>query len=61
MSDNSVEFDCCECGVHVVQMIEPAPDPRLCCHCLHMPGWYDNPELRAALDPHGFHPGPKVT
>ena len=49
MNDHSREFDCAECGRHIIQMI---PDDRhLCAECIFMPGWFKNDDLRAVLDP----------
>lgn len=43
----TAEFDCCECGVHVYAIcVDKAPDPPLCCTCLHVPGWMHDPRLR---------------
>jgi hypothetical protein len=42
-----VEFDCCECGVHVVAIIdEVVPEPPLCATCLHLPGWHKDEALK---------------
>ena len=46
-----VEFDCCECGVHVVRCDGHLPDPRLCAECLMLPGWAEDPKLRSILRP----------
>jgi hypothetical protein len=47
-----IEFDCCECGRHIVAItVEKTPEPPLCAHCLHLPGWHEDPTLRAMLDP----------
>lgn len=51
-SDSAAEFDCCECGRHIVRFDRVLPDPRLCGLCLMAPGWMDYPpEIRALLDP----------
>lgn len=48
-----IEFDCCECRAHVVDVIKEAPpEPPLCATCLHMPGWYEDPALRRTLGAH---------
>lgn len=47
-----VEFNCCECGGHVVSIMRRVvPEPPLCLNCLWMPGWNDDPYLRAMLAP----------
>lgn len=47
------EFDCCECGAHVVAVIpEEPPEPPLCATCLHIPGWHEDGKLRAILGAH---------
>jgi hypothetical protein len=49
-----VEFDCCECGVHVVAVAtEKVPEPPLCAMCLHMPSWFEDPELRKIFGQRG--------
>lgn len=48
----TVEFNCCECGQSIVAVIlEVVPEPPLCAHCLHMPGWNDDPYLRSIFAP----------
>ena len=47
----AVEFDCCECGRHIIVLAGPMREPPLCAACLCLPGWVDDPELRAAIDP----------
>jgi hypothetical protein len=42
----TTSYDCCECGIHVVSYDDKPPDPRLCCACLHVPGWMHDPWLR---------------
>jgi len=45
------EFTCTECGREIVRL-DPTPVAfGLCGLCLHIPGWYRFPELRARLDP----------
>jgi hypothetical protein len=41
------EFDCVECGWHVVLMV-PASNTRLklCMQCVSLPGWHEDYELR---------------
>jgi hypothetical protein len=46
------EFDCCECGIHIIQMIPD--DSVLCVTCIFMPGWYRDPKLRDIMDPEGW-------
>jgi hypothetical protein len=44
------EFDCCECGGHIIRIIpDPAAGP-LCATCIHMPGWFRDPRTRELLD-----------
>lgn len=48
-----IEFDCCECTTHVVDVIrDKPPEPPLCALCLHLPGWHEDPKLRAILGRH---------
>jgi hypothetical protein len=51
----SQEFDCIECGRHIVR-ITALRDmlPKLCGHCLTMPGWFRNPELHEKFAPEGL-------
>lgn len=53
------EFDCCECGNHIL-LFSPSgpPEPPLCGLCQHIPGWFRHPQLRAVLDP--AHDGREV-
>ena len=44
------EFDCCECGRHIVVIAGPVSEFHLCGACLMVPGWHEIPELRAVLD-----------
>lgn len=62
MADRDVvEFDCCECGVHVFALcLDRAPEPPLCCTCLHLPGWHRDPQLRAIYDPWRPADGPSA-
>lgn len=47
-----IEYDCCECKIHVVLITgDKAPEPPLCATCMMIPGWHEDPELRAILDP----------
>jgi len=45
------EFDCVECGRHIVAIVWYEGSPLLCAHCIHIPGWHEHPELRSLLDP----------
>lgn len=48
----SVEYDCCECGRHIVAIVAEAPPvPPLCAECVFLPSWHEDPQLRAILDP----------
>jgi hypothetical protein len=43
------EFDCCECGRHIISYgygSDRPPEPPLCAACLMLPGWPSIPELR---------------
>lgn len=45
------EFICAECGTPIWRPIALKPDePRLCANCVHLPGWFNDPDLRNALD-----------
>lgn len=45
------EFDCCECGRHIVMLCGTLPDPLLCAACLCVPGWYSLPAVARLIDP----------
>lgn len=47
--DHADEFDCAECGEHIVA-IGHSHRP-LCAKCVHMPGWFKKDEVRAILAP----------
>jgi hypothetical protein len=47
--DCSREFDCVECGRHIVAFVGPISD--LCGACQTMPGWFNDPEIARVLDP----------
>ena len=47
----SGEFDCSECGRHIIQICGPVNLFHLCAACMTIPGWYKIPELRERLDP----------
>lgn len=52
MTYHPPEFDCCECGRHIVAIgLELAPEPPLCSHCLFLPGWFTDASLRKVIDP----------
>lgn len=51
MPDIPAEFDCCECGCHIVVICGDLPEPPLCAACLYIPGWYSLPEVAALIDP----------
>lgn len=51
-----VEFDCCECGRHIVAIVaEKVPEPPLCAECIHLPGWHEDPVLVVLIDPERAH------
>lgn len=52
MTDRGHEWVCVECGMGVSSAL-PAPEFKLCVHCLAMPGWYKDPLLLELLDPSG--------
>jgi hypothetical protein len=45
---NKTEFDCCECGVHVIGCV-PSPIHPYCALCVWLPGWWRSAELRKRL------------
>jgi hypothetical protein len=45
-----IEFDCAECGRHIVRFMDDGPS-RLCAECTTLPGWFKDPRLREMLDP----------
>lgn len=54
------EYDCCECGVRVVNVVADVPPaPPLCMWCLHCPGWHQVPALRDTLG-RGYDTLPKL-
>jgi hypothetical protein len=64
MNDNGgigIEFQCTECGRHIIQICGPPPADHfgLCAACLMLPGWHADPELRRRLDPEGVTTDPK--
>jgi len=44
------EFDCAECGRHIINVGGTSPF-NLCAVCIAMPGWYNDPKLVEVLDP----------
>lgn len=51
MIERENEFDCLECGRHIIRFAAPEGQPKLCAMCTMMPGWFRNPDLRELLDP----------
>lgn len=51
-----IEYDCKECGMHVIRMIGTMPEPAICCHCEYLPGWYKDPVLARVIP---YKPGPR--
>jgi hypothetical protein len=45
------EFDCIECGRHIIRLAAPPNQPKFCAECLMIPGWHTDPKLRKILDP----------
>jgi hypothetical protein len=57
-----IEFDCTECGRHVVRFELPPPGILLCVECVFSPGWFHDPQLRFVFDPWGHcRPPPHET
>ena len=48
------EFDCTECGRHIIQIAGPVSEFQLCAACLTIPGWYTVPEIVRLLDPNNL-------
>jgi Zn-finger nucleic acid-binding protein len=48
------EFDCVECGQHIVRFASLEGELDLCAHCLFVPGWHRSPELRKIIAPEGL-------
>lgn len=44
------EFDCTECGRHVVEFAGPPSDPARCAACVCVPGWYHSEFVASAID-----------
>lgn len=45
------EFDCSECGRHLIVFPYDITKMRLCGACLIIPGWWTIPEIAKAIDP----------
>lgn len=53
MSEDVREFDCTECGRHIISLCGPRPaldGSDRCAACLSLPGWYNDAELLRMLD-----------
>jgi hypothetical protein len=48
-SNRPYEFDCIECGRHIMVIVGPVTDR--CNMCLNIPGWFNDPALANELDP----------
>ncbi len=58
-SDGTYEFDCIECGQHVIAIGSPTfREFNLCSLCLALPGWFNSPALVAILRPERKEPKP---
>jgi hypothetical protein len=44
------EFDCAECGRHVMWFTMAVTEPPLCAACLALPGWFRDPTLARIID-----------
>jgi hypothetical protein len=52
--DRWPEFDCVECGRHIIVLGNfalQAKHPNLCTACWSEPGWFYDPERARAIDP----------
>lgn len=45
------EFDCCECGRHIILVSGELREPPLCAACISLPGWFRDPKIRDIIDP----------
>lgn len=45
------EFDCTECGRHVIDFAGPVSDPARCATCIHVPVWYEHEMIAQIFDP----------
>jgi hypothetical protein len=43
------EFDCVECGRHIIVIC--GPPTSKCAACQSLPGWFDDPALARIIDP----------
>lgn len=43
------EFDCAECGMHIVDY--SGIERTQCAACIHVPGWYNHADVARILDP----------
>lgn len=48
--DGTAEFDCADCGRHVVSFGGPPGQDR-CAVCMTLPGWWLDPEIRRYFEP----------
>jgi hypothetical protein len=46
-----MEFDCVECGRHIIDVSGIVIEPLLCAHCLWLPGWFNDPVVVQLFDP----------
>jgi hypothetical protein len=44
------EFDCADCGRHIIALCHPAGQTR-CAICKTIPGWFKDPVLREMIAP----------
>jgi hypothetical protein len=49
-----IEFDCTECGQHIVRFNETPGELLLCGHCMFIPGWFRHADLRRMIAPEGL-------
>ena len=52
------EFDCVECGRHIIRFCGRMNEPALCAQCIFMPGWFRDARVRELFDPE--HDGKEV-
>lgn len=56
-----IEFDCRECGRHLLICGRRWPFGPLCALCVAFPGWFNDPEARRLFDPEGLaKPPPSI-
>lgn len=46
MDGNVKEFDCTECGQHIISYCPPDPAETRCLTCIWLPGWFNDAKLR---------------